>query len=74
MFSLFKKKQQPWPKHFVTVFVTAAAVVFFWRGMWGILDHILFPEDPLLSYLSSLLIGLFILWIDDKSISELGHH
>lgn len=71
MFSLFKKKELH--KHFVTILVTAAAVVFFWRGVWGILDYVLFPSDPLLSYLSSLLIGLLILWLDDKEISELRH-
>lgn len=71
MFSLFKKK--PVPRHFITILVTAAAVVFFWRGVWGILDYYLFPENPTLSYLSSILIGLFILWIDDKQISELHH-
>ncbi len=72
MFSLFKKKK-PLPKHFVTILVTAAAVVFFWRGVWGILDHFLFPENPMLSYMSSIFIGLFILWLDDKEISELQH-
>lgn len=69
---LFKKKESL-PKHFVTVFVTAAAVVFFWRGVWGFLDYYLFPENPLLSYLSSIFIGLAILWWDDKRISELQH-
>ena len=72
MFSLFRKEKSGF-KHFATVLVTAAAVVFFWRGVWGILDHYLFPENPMLSYLSSLLLGLFILWLDDKEISELQH-
>ena len=72
MFSLFRKKKSGL-RHFTTILVTAAAVVFFWRGVWGILDHYLFPENPMISNLSSILMGLLILWLDDKEISELQH-
>ncbi len=58
-------------KHFLTILATATAVVLFWRGIWGLLDHYLFPENPLLSYLISVLLGLFILWVDDYEFQEL---
>lgn len=69
---LFTKKKSS-PKHFVTILLTAFAVVLVWRGMWGIMDQYLFPDQPMLSYLISLLLGLFILWVDDKELTELEY-
>lgn len=54
------------------ILLAATAVVLFWRGIWGLLDHFLFPENPLLSYLISALVGLLILWLDDYELHELG--
>lgn len=36
-------------------------VVFFWRGSWGLLDLIVFPNDMIKSYSVSLAIGIFLL-------------
>lgn len=39
----------------------AFAVVSFWRGVWGLMDTYLFPNDYLVSLWVSLVIGLVIL-------------
>lgn len=70
----FFRKKETFTRHFITVLLTVIAVVFVWRGIWGLTDHFLFPENELLSYLVSVLVGLVILYIDDKRISELDHH
>lgn len=72
-FNLFKKKET-FTHHFVTVVLTAAAVVFFWRGIWGLTDLFLFPENAPLSYLVSIFLGLVILYLDDKRLSEIANH
>ncbi len=41
--------------------IIGASVVMFWRGMWGLLDLLLFPENPPLSFFVSLLAGIVIL-------------
>lgn len=46
------------------------AVVAVWRGIWGLLDLYLFPDNPTLSFIISILIGLFILIISGKSVEK----
>lgn len=57
---------------FIYSLITGLAMVSFWRGVWGLLDYYLFPNNEPLSYLVSFLIGLIILYLNDFSISELG--
>lgn len=38
------------------------SLIFFWRGLWGLLDIYLFPNDFLISSWASLGIGV-LLWI-----------
>jgi hypothetical protein len=45
------------------IVVTSLAVVSFWRGVWGLMDVYLFPEDPTLSFLISIIIGLAMLLV-----------
>ncbi len=35
--------------------------VFFWRGAWGLLDLVVFPEDLTKSYTLSFLVGIVLL-------------
>jgi hypothetical protein len=49
----------------------AIGVILLWRGIWGILDTVLFPEYGLISFGISLLLGLGILYADDFSFKEL---
>ncbi len=37
------------------------AVVSFWRGVWGLQDEYLFPQNYILSLWISVILGLFIL-------------
>ena len=39
------------------VIVVVIAIIAFWRGIWGLFDIVLFPNSPMLSYLSSVVIG-----------------
>ena len=56
----------------IRLFLVAAAVIMIWRGIWGLLDHYLFPENPDMSHVISILIGLVILLFDDFALTELG--
>jgi len=48
----------------------AFAIVSFWRGVWGIMDIYLFPENLLLSFSVSILIGIVVIYsIKRKLIS-----
>lgn len=41
--------------------IIGIGVILVWRGFWGLADIYLFPQNPPLSHLSSILIGLLIL-------------
>ena len=45
----------------IRAFIVLVAVVMIWRGAWGILDKYLFPENPALSFIISLIAGLILL-------------
>lgn len=53
------------------VIIVVVAIIAFWRGMWGLLDVVLFPNSPMLSYLSSILIGALVLYLDGFSLKDL---
>lgn len=54
--------------------VMAVAVVMIRRGVWWILDKFLFPNHELISYIVGVIIGILIIYIDDKRVDELWHH
>lgn len=56
----------------LTVVTTVLAMILFWRGAWGLMDLYIFPENEALSYLVTLVLGLFLLYMDDYSLSELS--
>ena len=45
----------------IHVILVASAVIFFWRGAWGLMDLYIFPDHELFSYLASVLFGVIIL-------------
>jgi succinate dehydrogenase hydrophobic anchor subunit len=59
---MFRKISEMKPKH-QTVFaiIIAFAVISFWRGIWGLMDEYLIPENRPLSLFISLVLGLAIL-------------
>ncbi len=67
------KKKETFVRHFATVLISVIAVVMVWRGVWGLTDTYLFPDNAPLSYLVSIFMGLVLLYLDDKRISELDH-
>ena len=51
--------------------VIAFAVVCFWRGVWGLMDELLFPDNYQLSLMVSLILGLAILVATNYVTKEL---
>ena len=49
----------------------AVGVVAVWRGVWGFLDLYLFPNDQILSFSISIIVGLAILYFQDQKVNEL---
>jgi hypothetical protein len=60
-------------KHHQIIFaiVIAIAVVGVWRGLWGLMDVYLLPNNYVLSCIISLIIGLLILLITHYAPKEL---
>ncbi|MBU1151851.1 hypothetical protein KJ632_03440 [Patescibacteria group bacterium] len=58
-------------KSFFTIVVIAFGVVMFWRGVWNLLDLYLFPGSPILSDIASIALGLFVIYLPDKSFKDL---
>jgi hypothetical protein len=53
------------------ILLAAIAVVFFWRGTWGLIDIFFLPASPLFSNLISVAIAFIILYFDDFHLKEL---
>lgn len=51
--------------------VIAFAIVSFWRGVWGLMDAYLFPDNHILSLWISLFIGILILYLTKNLIERL---
>ena len=51
--------------------VIAVAVISFWRGVWGLMDVHVIPDNRDLSYIVSILIGLAILGFTHYVMEEL---
>lgn len=62
-------------RHRLTYFLVAGGgLIFFWRGIWGLLDLYLLPHFPAASYIISVVIGIVLLIIDDRVLDETRHH
>ena len=70
---MFKNWHKLESKH-QTVFavIIAFAVIAFWRGVWGLLDKYLFPQNELLSLWASVFLGLGILLLTGYAVRELA--
>lgn len=66
-----KKRNKSYVRQTVKALLIGTAVVFFWRGTWGLMDLYLFPNDLMLSSVSSVLIGLGILGATHYIVKEL---
>ena len=56
-----KKRREPF-KHIFSILLIAFAIVSFWRGVWQLSDTFLLPNNPLISNLISLGVGVVILY------------
>ena len=55
----------------VYVLILSAGIVLIWRGIWGMLDLYLLPENLVLSYVVSILLGVGILYFHNHDLDEL---
>lgn len=53
------------------IFFAAIAIVFFWRGVWGLMDTYFFPDNPVISNTASVFVAFVILYFDDFHLKEL---
>lgn len=70
-----QKKETTQKRNIKTISYTvliAFAIVSFWRGVWGLMDVYLFPNNHILSLSISVLIGLVILYSTKHIIGELA--
>jgi len=58
-------------KSIFQVLLIAFAVVAFWRGVWGLLDVFLFPNNYVLSLIISALVGIIILYLTKHLLKDL---
>ena len=65
-FSKLKTKHQ-----LILSIIVAFAVVSLWRGVWGLMDEFLFPDNYQLSLWTSVLLGLVILTATGYATKEL---
>lgn len=52
--------------------VIAIGIISFWRGLWGLLEIYIFPNNPEASYLVTLLVGLVLLLLTEQVIDQFG--
>ena len=43
------------------VIIASLAIVSFWRGIWGLMDIYIYPTNPTISLVSSVIMGIAIL-------------
>jgi hypothetical protein len=69
---MFKKFRKIHPiKRVVFSLIIGFAVISFWRGLWGLWDVYVFPENYTLSLWISLVVGLIILILTHYATKEL---
>ena len=73
-FHIFKRHYsllEIWEKRIEAFFVWAA-IILFWRGIWNLADHYLFPgdENKMISAFASLLIGMMILILTRSFVNQ----
>ena len=58
-------------KTFFGMLMIAIAVIMVWRGIWNLLDHYLFPDNFILSNVISIVVGIIVLYLPDRTLKEL---
>ncbi|MBD3328784.1 hypothetical protein GF340_05815 [Candidatus Peregrinibacteria bacterium] len=63
--------EKPSLKRFLVRFTNAIAIILIWRSIWNFTDMYVLPDRPIVSNLLTLIAGILILYIPDRSIKEL---
>lgn len=71
--SNYKKALRRWEKRhpIFNTFIVLIGVVMLWRGVWMLLDYLVFPNNALYSAIVSVFIGFLLLILDDFELDEL---
>jgi hypothetical protein len=51
--------------------IVGLAVILYWRGIWGLADVYLFPDNSALSFSVSAILGIVLLFINDFKLDEI---
>jgi len=66
-FQSFRKRNK-----IVFSLIIISAVILVWRGLWGIADALILPENLFLSYIVSIVLGFAILLALGEGISRIA--
>lgn len=55
----------------IKILIFAIAIVMIWRGIWNLVDTYFFPEHLLFSNITSIIIGIAILFFSDSKLYTL---
>ena len=58
-------------KRLINTIILGFAIVSFWRGVWGLMDLYLFPNNLQLSLIVSILIGITTLYLTKHLVDRL---
>ena len=58
-------------KKTLEILLVAFAVISFWRGVWGLMDLYLFPNNHIISFTISIIVGLVILYTTESVFDKL---
>ena len=58
-------------KKMMLTLVIAFAIVSFWRGVWGLMDLYLFPDNLLVSFAVSIMAGIVIIYLIKHRLKSL---
>ena len=53
------------------IIIDLFGIIIVWRGVWGLLDLFVFPQNHLLSYGVSIVLGFILLLIDGNGLDDL---
>jgi hypothetical protein len=51
--------------------IVGMAIILYWRGIWGLADVYMFPNDPAISFSVSAIVGIALLFINDFRLDEI---
>jgi len=55
----------------IRILVEVAGVILVWRGVWTLADRYLLPENPDVSAIISIILGIIILYLENKNLKDL---